>query len=252
MLTPSKQVIAIDYSYQGVRFGALTKSGVVTTFDHPRFELTNEHFAILAKRYQSNHFVLTGPGTEFLPASSNDFIFTRIGRIDALCQGIQVLADPIPTLVILFELGCHLFYHDKSSMYVGSLPYNFTSFGLENSLDIESEMGQKLTNALAICATHSLPQTRVLDRYEQLIAYTLALGIKEFLVRYNIKHIHLIGNISPGQQSLVLAFLSASDHTLDPSQNAESRIQNSPLPHSEHIAIFGMLNPYFQTNAGEN
>lgn len=289
MSTPSKPVIAIDFAYQEPHFGTINKSGVVTTFDYSRFQLTKDHFAALAKRYQAKHFLITGPGTEFLPEQSGAFTFTKIARLDALSNGIQTLAEVSPLLVIMFELGCHLFYHQKDTVYLGSLPYNFTSFGLEDDLSVATEMGQELQNALAICATHKLPHTRMLDRYETLIAYTLALGIKEFLSRYQINQISIVGTITTEQKDLLASFLLPpktshfAPHTSNSSLSSESvalkatpTVDHSPnstplgvypdpqrgtlrsplsivpLLHPEHIAIFGMLNPYFQTDAREN
>ncbi|MBI4835983.1 MAG: hypothetical protein HY817_01870 [Candidatus Abawacabacteria bacterium] len=235
----SKRVIAIDYGYLRSSFGFINDNQVITTFEPKKFNLTEDDFAQLAERYKTNHFVLTGPNTEFLPVKSSKYTFAKVGRIDALTQGVHFLSPQAPMLVILFEVGCHLFYHDKETLYLGCLPYSFSSFGLAKDISLKEEMGQELNSALAICATHALPHTRVMDRYETLLSYTIALGIKEFLARYQVNNHTIIGNITKNQKALLTSFL------LPPIPNSEFRIPNFPsLPSPEHIAIFGMLSPY--------
>ncbi len=258
-----RNIIAIDYSYQGVHFGAVLHGGAITTFEQKRFSLDLEHLLALAKRYRSKHFVITGPGTHFLPAKHQDIILEKKSRLDCIVGGIQFAVHEAPTLVILFELGCHLFLRSQDTVYLGSLPYTFSSFGLENNVSIETEMGHSIAKPLNICETHALPHSRVQDRYETLIAYTLALGIKEFTARYNLNHIIFAGTITSTQSNLLTSFLFPPSHSNSysnsppsspsPITNSELLIPNSPvLPYPEHIAIFGMLSPYLESNAGEN
>lgn len=246
----SKNIVAIDLAHLGPHFGAILDGGAITTFERKNFNIDLPTLQSLSERYKTTHFILTGPNTNFLPNKHGDLILEKKPRLDMLRQGIHFLVEGGPTLVVLFELGCHLFYRaERETLYLGTLPYTFASFGLTENVPITTEMGHQLKSALEICQTHKLPQTRVLDRYETLIAYTLALGIKEFQARYKIKNLTINGTITPEQKELLTSFLLPSSSIA----NYELKIANCPvLPYPEHIAIFGMLSPYLEKNAGEN
>lgn len=253
----SKNIVAIDYSYLGPRFGAILDGGAITTFEQKRFSLELDEILALSERYQAKHFIFTGPGTSFLPNKHGDLVFEKKSRLESLAMGLHFLTTEIPTLIVLFELGCHLFYCDKETIYLGSLPYSFASFGLAKDISVNQEMGEEINGPLQVCQTHTLPHTRMLERYENLLAYTLALGIKEFQARYKIPNTIIGGTITREQHALLSSFLSPTIPSpqfqiSNASTNSQFSIVNSQLPFPQHIAIFGMLSPYLETDAGEN
>ncbi len=227
-----KRIIAVDHAWHGDSFAVLENGQVLKPVAISRFTLSKAGLARLQKNYQPDLLLLTGPGTAFLPDQSNALKIKKENRLQALLDGVHFLTPSAPSLTIVFETGCHLFYRSEETVYVGCLPYSYGSNTLKKALPIAEEMGHEVGKPLDVCLTAALPDFPHIKSEEMLLHYTTALALKEFLVRYKLNSCYIGGTVSSEVREQLQQFLPG--------------ITMKMLDNSSHIAAFGLLLPYIQ------
>ncbi len=230
----SERILAIDWAYQHQSMSLLSDNAI-TMLEKDQLNFDPQTLVMYAREYSVDRLVVTGPQGMFLPDHVKEIPVQKVPRLQAIQQGINFLAAAESSLVLLAEVGLHLFYHGEETLYLGSLPYSFSSLGLKHSLPVTNEMGCALPKPFQDCETYALPGTEKTSDTETLMAYTIALGSKEFFARYQIKHCYLAGNLTEDQQSLLQGFIDKA--TVE------------PLPYAMHIASTGLLVPYLAQHA---
>lgn len=233
----SERILAIDWGYQQQSM-ALLSEGTITVLERDNLAFEPDSIVMYAREYNVDSLVVTGPHGMYLPDHIKEIPVQKIPRLQALIQGINFLAAASSTLILVAEVGLHLFYHGEETLYLGSLPYSFASLTLTKPLLVQDEMGCALPHPFDIYLTHSLPTITANQDSDTLLAYTIALASKEFLSRYQINHCYLAGHITEQQQSLLQAFLDKA--TVE------------ALPYAMHIASTGLLVPYLETHAAQS
>lgn len=230
----SKRILAIDWGYQHQSMSLLSDDAI-TMLEKDQLNFDPQNLVMYAREYAVDQLVVTGPQGMFLPDHIKEIPVIKTPRLQAIQQGINFLASAESTLVLLAEIGLHLFYKGDETLYLGSLPYNFASLGLDQSLSVANEFGCELPKPFQACETYALPKIKPSDDSDTWMAYTIALGCKEFCSRYQIKHCYLGGNLTEDQQSLLQGFIDKA--TVE------------PLPYAMHIASTGLLVPYLASHA---
>lgn len=230
----SKRILAIDWGYQHQSMSLLSDE-TITVLEKDQLNFDPQNLVMYAREYNVDQLVVTGPQGMFLPVHIKEIPVVKIPRLQAIQQGISFLATAESSLLLLAEIGLHLFYKGEETLYLGSLPYNFASLELDRSLSVTDEFGCELPKPFHECTTYALPKINKSDESETLMAYTIALGSKEFCSRYQIKHCYLAGNLTEDQQSLLQGFIDKA--TVE------------PLPYAMHIASTGLLVPYLAPHA---
>lgn len=230
----SKRILAIDWGYQHQSMSLLSDEAI-TVLEKDALNFDPQNLVMYAREYHVDQLVVTGPQGMFLPSQIKEIPVVKTPRLQAIQQGISFLAAAESSLILLAEVGLHLFYKGDESLYLGSLPYNFASLGLDHSLSVADEFGCEVPKPFQECVTYALPKIKNSDESETWMAYTIALGSKEFYARYQIKHCYLAGNFTADQQSLLQGFIDKA--TVE------------PLPYAMHIASTGLLVPYLAPHA---
>lgn len=231
---PSERILAIDWGYHHQSMSLLSDDAI-TMLEKDQLNFDPQTLVMYAREYNVDRLVVTGPQGMFLPDHIKEIPVQKVPRLQAIQQGLNFLAAAESSLILVAEVGLHLFYHGEETLYLGSLPYNFASLGLKHSLPVTNEMGCALPKPFQDCETYALPDTEKTSDTETWMAYTIALGSKEFFARYQIKHCYLAGNLTEDQQSLLQGFIDKA--TVE------------PLPYAMHIASTGLLVPYLAQHA---
>ncbi len=230
----SDRILAIDWGYQQQSM-ALLSDGAITMLEKDQLAFDPDNIIMYAREYKVDSLVVTGPHGMFLPDHIKEIPVRKTPRLQALIQGINFLAQADSSLILLAEVGLHIFYHGEETLYLGSLPYSFSSIGLAKPLSVEDELGCTVPKPFDSCLTYALPDHKADPDTDTLMAYTTALASKEFFSRYLIEHCYLAGNLTEDQQSLLQGFID------------KATVQ--PLPYAMHIASTGLLVPYLEPHA---
>lgn len=227
------KIIAIDHTVHGNFFAVLEHGQIIKTIAVNRFTLSKVGLSRLQNKYQPDLFVLTGPETAYLPNQVGELNIKKEKRLQALLDGVHFLTPVAPSLVIIFDTGCHLFYRSGETVYVGCLPYSYGSCTIKKNVSITEEMGHAVGKPLDVCITGALPGFPHVKGEEMLLHYTISLGLKEFIARYNLNSCYIGGTIN--------------DETLEHLQQFMPGITLNVLDNPSHVAAFGLLLPYIQS-----
>ncbi|OGC81759.1 MAG: hypothetical protein A2V81_04595 [Candidatus Abawacabacteria bacterium RBG_16_42_10] len=228
------KIMAVDHSWHGNQLAVLEHGQVLKTVYLNRFSITKQGLGRLRSHFDPELLLITGPGTTYLPDKVGDLSLKKEKRLQALLDGVHFLAPTSPSLIIVFETGCHIFYRDVETVYVGCLPYSFASGSLKKNLSLEEEMGHDVGKPLNICMTQALPDFPHSKGEELLLCYSIALALKEFLARYRLNSCYIGGTVTDGALEQLQKFLPG--------------ISMKMLDNPSHIAAFGLLLPYIASD----